>query len=149
VTLIPNAAIPGNFSVSLGFTETFAGPFTDTFNLLPNDVGGNVSASLITITLLDPANNIDFATADINGAAFTFSTVGTYKTGTLTFAANLAAPLTVTVTGIAGPGLPIGTPITASYGGSVNVARVAEPATLALLGLGLFGIGVARRRKES
>lgn len=138
----------GGGACTAGFTDTFtsSGTFTDIFNFTPTTIGGDVSGSLITITLKDPTNTIHFTTADINGAGFTFTTFGPATMGTLTFA-TLSAPLVMTVNGAAGSGT--GLPIAASFSGTVNVVPVPEPETIALLGLGLIGIGLARRRKQT
>jgi hypothetical protein len=147
VTLTPNAGVPGEYSGFYGVTHLHAGSFTDTFNFLPPDVAGGVSAALVTIAYT-PTTNIDFLSATINGTPFSFSPTGVNEVGFLaqTF---MTGPLTLTVTGMAGAGLEPGTDISASYSGTINITPVPEPQTYALLLAGLGVVGFVARRRRS
>jgi hypothetical protein len=71
---------------------------------------------------------------------------GTGFGGTLTFSANAPGSATFTIGG--NPNLGIAFDFgTAAAGSSVTVSIVPEPTTAALLGLGLFGLAVAGRRR--
>lgn len=137
-------------SWSAGFSAThqLSGSFTDTISFTP-DVAliETVSASLITISQ-SPQTNIDFISATLGGQALTLSPTGQNEYAFLN-PSDLTGALVLTVTGTAGAGLDAGTPINASYGGTLNVTAVPEPASVALLLGGLGAIGFAARRRRT
>jgi hypothetical protein len=139
----PQGAYTAGFEVQ----HTVAGAFTDTFTFTP-DVSGFFKGSLIT-TGANHVDNINFISATINGVSYAFSPNGINEWG-FTDIAFGTGPLILTLFGIASPDLAPGTPIAASYSGTLNVSAVPEPETYAMMlaGLGLFGF-MARRKKKT
>lgn len=141
-------------TAGFSIVHSTAGEFVDTFTFTGIDRWGMVNASLTTIGM-SAAFDINFVSAVLNGATYNFtrSTMGGYRNA-LEIAAlpdvRLSGPLVLTVRGYAGQGLTAGTPISASYSGTINVTQVPEPGTLALAALALLGGGmiVARRRQS-
>ena len=133
----------------LGSTGWFAAihtdnsPFTDTFSFVGASGPLLASASVITISL-GAGSNIDFASATLNGNAFTLSPTGIVEFGSLTSTA-LTGPLVLVVKGTTDAA----NGVFASYSGTVNVTTVPEPETYALMLAGLAGIGFLARRRQA
>ncbi|MEP7366258.1 MAG: DUF642 domain-containing protein [Acidobacteriota bacterium] len=124
-----------------GITQTFATTSGLTYLLLfyYSDNPGNGDPSAATVTIIDGSN-----TLLSDSVAHSLATLGTpdWQVYSATFVAT-GTSATITFDSIPGGG----------SGGifldGVSVEQVPEPATIALMGVGLLGLGVLRRRKTS
>jgi hypothetical protein len=136
--------VPGVLSGGFGVTHLQGGPFEDKIHLSPTGGSWFVDSSIITIGL-QPATNIDFTAADINGFAMTLTGPAVFEYGSLSGQGPITGPLVLTVYGIVQG---VGGVASASYAGTVNISPIPEPSAAGML---LGGMGViawmARRRR--
>lgn len=132
----------GTLSASFGVTHIEMGDFTDVFNFSPSAGQWFVDSSLVTIGF-QPASNIDFYSAEINGHAMTLTPSGTFEYGWL-INEPIMGPLVLTVHGDV-EGMMGGA--SASYAGTINVSPVPEPASYGMLVGGLCILALLSRRK--
>ena len=134
----------GSFDLDISFDESILGL---TFVAFGNELdlfglgsirgvsGESGSVNLFEISLDSPSDLDTFQPGSFTLATLTFDAIaaGTSSLGisTLILADSLGSPL-----------------IADTATGSIAVRRVPEPATLALLSLGLVGLGVARHKKK-
>ncbi|WP_199754768.1 FxDxF family PEP-CTERM protein [Pseudoduganella lurida] len=137
--------VPGVLSGGFGVTHLESGAFEDRIHLSPTSGSWFVDSSIITVGL-QPATNLDFTAADINGYAMTLTAPGIFEYGSLIGQGPITGPLVLTVHGnVQG----IGGVASASYGGTVNISPIPEPSTGAMLlaGMGLVAY-ISRRRRN-
>jgi hypothetical protein len=150
-----SVAADDSFSAAFGQTHETAGSFTDTFTFNADMLaGGRATVALVSWAPF-AEKNIDFTSATLNGNDLTLSRGGAFDFATLAWTA-FTGPLVLTVSGISGPGLPVGdmargAAYWVSLGGqavmSAPTAPVPEPGTYALMLAGLSAVGFLARRR--
>ena len=135
-----------------GFFTNFV--FTDSITVL-NGVSPNISPAVFRITAVKDQSNFSLATGSAgllvvaNSPGPTFSLVPGNETGGPTSISPATSVLTTsTLTGSGGVGL--ANPGLSSFelGYIQSNTAVPEPASFALIGLGLVGLGIIRRRQK-
>lgn len=133
-----------NEIVLVGGTNFFGALHTDSIDFVDTftfKLDGAISANVSLVTIGSGANNIDFASAELNGVALTLSPNGFLETGSLGDTL-FTGPLVLTVRGASGAT----GGIFASYSGTINVTIIPEPSSALMMGLGLSGLALAGRR---
>ncbi|MFL1405306.1 PEP-CTERM sorting domain-containing protein [Marinobacter sp. M1N3S26] len=129
-------------------------PFTGRFSVSPDNWLDSMDAMEMTISLTAGYNAIGFYMTDPNDAGGRFSIGGVDFSFTDVFGSSLGNGKVYYVTLFDAAGLDdisiYSNNPDDGYGlDDVTIASVAEPGTLALLALGVFGLGMARRRQKA
>jgi len=139
VGVFVNQAFTGTFAITAGAQNILSGTFTDAVfgsgssltlsasNATPGELV-SFTSNVIPLSLLGPPDAISFGFADVNPLA------------TVVGAGCAATPNVAPCT--------IGS-FSSSIAGTFSATAAPEPMSIALLGAGLVGLGVARRRKQS
>jgi hypothetical protein len=142
---VSNSAVGDSFDMLFGLTNTFA----VSFNPLVFDQAATAGVGAFDIRVFDTSNTLILGPTQITAAAFTNPTT---HVGIVAMAGEDIGRINLFGTGsIAGGG-------TVDFTGADNInvytagqvtppPTIPEPATLALFGLGLAGLGFSRRRK--
>lgn len=115
-----------------------SGAFTDTFTF--NVAGDFTADSIISSIGFTSVTNIDFTSITLNGNAYTPLSTGVVDVWALP-STPVSGPLTLLVNGNAGTN--------ASYSGTLNLAAVPEPESLAMVMAGLAAVGFVVRRRAA
>ncbi|WP_338769792.1 FxDxF family PEP-CTERM protein [Massilia sp. METH4] len=132
----------GTLSAHFGVTHTETGDFIDIFNFSPTSGSWSVDASLVTIGF-QPATNINFYAAEINGYAMTLTGNGVFEYGWM-LGEPIMGPLVLTVYGDTEGMMGAAS---ASYAGTINISPIPEPATYGMLLGGLGVLAMLSRKK--